>query len=358
MGSGMTSHLPILRAAFVSTTLLATGCTADRSAPPPRSGPELELLSPTASPRATDRLRAELTWYDAELGQVVWLRDGRVELVQDVALRDDLEGEEPDALRVFDDGSLAVTARDVLHLYPMGGTHTVLDLEAFDIGGIDGASIDDLWVSVWSYASLPGTTSTNAACHVTRGEIDRCIGFPDVGGFATPLALGPDGSVYATDRDETLYRYDGSAVTEVARFEGGLRSFRRAGGSLLALTSSSGAVVLDGSTARSLTDEDYPTDIVGTAEDFYYATYEGESVKIDPSCEDAFFDPCDRRDLWTQRVIWHVVSGQRTEAGHENCTDQDRSRCDLFVEGMGLDGDRVVVLGSRLRAVAASPTGI
>jgi hypothetical protein len=353
---GMTSHVPTIRTAFVSTFLLATGC-ADRSAPPPRSGPELGLLSPTASPRATDRLRAELTWYDAALGQVVRLRDGRVEPVQDVVLRDDLEGEEPDALRVFDDGSLAVTTREALHLYPMGGMHTVVDLDALDMGGIDGASIDDLWVSISASGSLPGTTSTNAACHLARGAIDRCVGFPDTRGYVSPLALGPDGAVYATDH-ETLYRYDGSTVSEVARFEGGVRSFHRAGGSLLALTYSSGAVVLEGSTARRLTDEDHLTDIVGTAEDFYYATYEAESVKINPGCQDAWFDPCDRRDLWTQRVIWHVVGTQRTEAGHENCTDQDRSRCDLFVQGMGFDGDRVVVLGSRLRAVATSPTGI
>ena len=40
-------------------------------------------------------------------------------------LRDDLDGEEPDALRVFDDGSLAVTTHEALHLYPMDGMHTV-----------------------------------------------------------------------------------------------------------------------------------------------------------------------------------------------------------------------------------------
>lgn len=119
------------------------------------------------------------------------------------------------------------------------------------MGGIDGASIDDLWVSISASGSLPGTTSTNAACHLACGAIDRCVGFPDTGGYVSPLALGPDGAVYATDRDETLHRYDGSAVSEVARFEGGVTCFRRAGGSLLALTYSSGAVVRGGTLVAS-----------------------------------------------------------------------------------------------------------
>jgi hypothetical protein len=56
-----------------------------------------------------------------------------------------------------------------------------VDLEALDMGGIDGASIDDLWVSISASGSLPGTTSTNAACHLACGAIDRCVGFPDTG---------------------------------------------------------------------------------------------------------------------------------------------------------------------------------
>lgn len=332
--------------AAVSVALFSS-CGLDRGSPPSRSAPALEVLA-ASSVGAIDPNRSDLRWYDPDRSRVVGLRDGRIEPLQDVAI-----STPPEALRAFDDGSFVILVDHELRLHPMGGAPKAVAIAPLEFVGLDGAGIDDFWFATWSLDPLPGLTAEYGACHVVSGAIERCVEAPNLGGFQGRMAVAADGSVYITDRDDGLYRLSDGAFAKIGTFDGGVTAFRRSGSSLLAITYRSGVQAIEGSTLKRLSDG-FTTDVIGSADDYYLLSFDAESTKDSPSCSDSLLHTCPRRTLWSQYVVWHVVKGQRSEVGYENCTDSDRTACEYRTYGIGLDGADLVVLGNPLRRVPRS----
>lgn len=323
------------------------GC--DHSAPPPRSSPLLTPIEATADATITDRMRPDLVWYDAGLDRVVRLDDGVVVSVQERHVRREL-GAPPTQMRVFDDGSIVVVANGLFALPADGSPAIAISVPVSE--AIDGASADDFWVGGWalSTGTLPGASTDYGACHVVAHAIARCVDFPNVGGYDAPMAVASDGSVYMTDRDLALYRFDGSRVLEVARFETEITGFRCSGASVIAITYSSGAFRVDGDHASAITyDGAYFGDLAGSADDFYFSLYDAAYENVDPSCHSGFFTSCTQQIVWSQTTIYHSVDGHTSEVGHERCTAAMEEACSFETVALGVDGDHAVVLGPRIR---------
>lgn len=333
---------PLTLLLTLSSALLGCG---DRSAPPARSSPPLESSGIAATPGVIDDLRPDRPFHDAATDRIVRVRGGALEIVQDVPVRDG--GAEIEALRVFDDGSFVFADADGIHVVSAAGARSEL---AFDLSevSVDGESSTDFWVGGWALGtSIPELPNDYGACHVVDGAIDRCLEFPNEGGYESYMALGDDGSIYMTDRDVALYRrvLAESEPVEVARFSGSVTGLRRSGSSLIAIVYNGGAYAIEGATARQITEEAFPMDLVGTSGDFYYGAWDAEYVQVDPECEPGWFSSCDTEALWHQLVVWRVQNGARSEIGHLNCSDAEPAGCDFAPSALGLDGASLFVIG-------------
>ncbi|UJR82327.1 hypothetical protein [Sandaracinus amylolyticus] len=327
---------------LVSLLVLTTACASDRSHPPERRSPELEPVDRVSVPLAVlvDRMRAEPTWLD-DAGQVWTYRGGRAERVQ--------EGtripEEPAALRVFDDGSMAIATDDAVHVYSASGEERALDLSGLEVA-IDGTSIDDLWVIHWP------VLGEYELCHHTPAG-DSCIPVPNVGGFTALLAAGPDGTAYVSDRDVQLLRFSDGALTPVAGGPArGLHSLRRSGDAIFGLAYDSGVYEIRGDRMAQRTDG-HVLDVVGSSDEHFELRYDAEYVQVDPSCDEGWFTDCEERLLWSQTIVVRVRGDETDEIAHETCDDAHPGPCDRFSLGLGLDGDDVVVIGAPFRVASA-----
>ena len=313
--------------------LLALAGCANRSAPPPRDSPQPQPVGTLGGVLSVvDGLRAEPAWYDATAQRVFRFRNGVVEPVQDRTLSTLPVQVHEAQLRVFDDDSFALLSYGKLYVVPVDGDPVVEDLAALEVA-IDGTSADDLWYVAW----FVDETLDYRLCHRVSGHADCSVAVPNAGGFSAMMALGPDGSVYVTDRDVTLYRYAEGQLTAVGTFDNGIDRFRR-GGSLFAL-SQRGLYLIDGTSVRHL--ENGVDDVIGTADDYYVELEDWESAKVNPTCHDTFFTTCDRVELWSQTVYEHVQGGRRTEIGYEN-----------HIGGpLGIDGHRLIILENPIGAL-------
>lgn len=323
--------------------LSLAGC-ADRSLPPPRTSPEPDIVGPLGTRYdVIDLMRAEPTWFDASQHRVFRFHDGNVEPVQDRELAEVPTDADDTQLRVFDDGSIAMVADRDLYLYPASGDVLIETLAATEVA-IDGESVDDLYYVAW-FVDGRGYR----LCHRVAGASDCSVELPNVGGYTAAMALGPDGAVYVTDRDETVYRYADGALSEVGRIASGVLAFRRGAGSLLAL-GGPGLFAVDQDGVRQL-DGRYINGVVGSETDYYVMTFDSESVLVDPSCRDGWSTSCERTTLWSQMLYERVHDGASEEIGHVDCVEGDEEECASIGSALGLDGDRLIIFGTPLRTL-------
>lgn len=349
MGMSTTKRLLTLAA-----SLFVVACGhADPRIPAARSAPETMPIAASASPVVADRMRADLVWYDGALDRIVRLDDGVVSSVQDRAVARELGGA-PSALRVFDDGSAVAVVGDTLSVLPVDGSAALaIEVPVHEV--VDGSSARDFWVGGWALATgdLPGTGDDYGACHYVDHVLATCVTFPNVGGYDGLMAVAGDGSVYMTDRDRSLYRWDGTSVFEVTGLEHEITSFHRSGTSILATTYMGGIVAVEGDSVRALTNGSvYVNDLAGSADDFWFTTFDSYSENVDPSCRPGFFSSCEQRTVWSQAIVWHSVDGQVSEAGYEQCSDAHEAACDYDTLSFGVDGGHAVFLGHVLRETA------
>lgn len=334
-------------------SLCFVGCVGslDRTHPPARDSALLTPLSESVATDTTivDRMRSDLVWYDATRDQIVRLANDAVVPLQDRHVRSEL-GAAPTQLRAFADGS-ALVVTDGLYALPADGSAAIA-IAAPVYEAIDGVSIEDFWAGGWALSTgeLPGLSDDYGACHFVAHALTSCVAFPNVGGYDGVMAVTSDGSVYMTDRDVSLYRYDGTSVLMVDSLGDFVTGFRRSGGAgLLAITYMSGAYAIEGEHARRVTDGGYINDLAGAPDDFYFSRYDSYSENVDPSCHGGFFSSCEQRTVWFQMTIWHVTGGSTSEVGHEDCTDAMEPACAFGTLALGVDGDHGVVLGSPIR---------
>jgi hypothetical protein len=328
----------------IALAFVVIGCE-DRSRPPARSAPELTTIASPGSGSSyvvMDAMRAEPTWLDLGTLEVSRLRSGAIERVQDRTLTELPSDRFDMSLRVFDDGGIVVLVDGVLHIYPVGEGAWSIDLGTID-AAVDGVSTDDFWYVGWFLDERD-----YALCHHTAAAEDCGTPIPNVGAYSARLAVGSDGSVYVTDRDEALYRYADGALEQVGTIPSGVTSFRRSGDTVFAL--GYGLFIVEPTGIRKV-DAGYPVGVVGQADDFYLLSYDSESVQVDPECRSSFLTSCETRTLWHQLLIERVQGGARSVVGYEDCTDATPAPCSYGADGLGLDGDRVVVIGVPLRAV-------
>jgi hypothetical protein len=342
----------IARALALLSSLLFVGCASlDRSEPPPVDAPLLTPIAahPPASITLMDRMRPELVWYDPSHDRVARLVDGSIVNVQEREVQAELHAV-PTQLRVFDDASMIVVAGGTLYLLPADGSAAV-SIEVPIAAQIDGLSIEDFWVGGWALDPLPGTTDDYGACHYVARTFERCVTFPNIGGYDGLLAVASDGSVYMNDRDVDLYRWDGTSLVMVGSAgDSFYTGFRRSGTSLIVLTQYAGTFRIEGESLTRLTnDRAYLADFAGSADDFWFTTYDSQSVHVDPNCRDGLLRRCETRTLWSQLVVHHTVDGVTRDAGYENCTEAMEGACSFGASALGVDGDHAVVLGTAIR---------
>lgn len=321
------------------------GC-ADRSAPPVRASPEPAVVAELAAERpVTDHYRLEPTWYDADAQQVLRLRDGVVEPVQERTLTElPADAAQVEWLRVFDDGSLVVAGEDRLYVYPIGEP---LEIDAEGAAGlvVDGRGVDDFWYVGWFAGS-----SGHRLCHRVAGVSDCSVELTGHG----PMIVAGDGSLYATDWDGALLRYHDGALTEVEGVAERIHALRPAGdGAVFAITTTNtnpGVYAVEGSSARRL-ESRYVQHVLGTPTDYYVVWTDSERAKVDPSCDDGLFVTCERYTLWWQSIIDRVQDGRVTEVAHETCEASRPETCMRGTYGVGRDEGRLVLIGHPLRAI-------
>lgn len=312
--------------------------------PPPRTSPEPDIVGPLGTRYdVIDSMRAEPTWFDASQHRVFRFRDGNVEPVQDRELEvpTDLLGDLQ--LRVFDDGSIAMVAGNDLYLYPASGDVVIERLAAIEVA-LDGESLDDFYYAAW-FADDRGYR----LCHRVAGASDCSVEVPNAGGYTAAIALGPDGAVYVSGRDETVYRYAEGELRELGRIPSGVVVFHRGAGSLFVL-GNPGLFAVDQDGIRQL-DGRYINGLVGSESDYYVSTIDAETVHVDPSCSDGFFTSCERKTIWTQTLYEHVHDGASDELGHIDCLEGHLEECGSAGVELGLDGDRLIVFGTPLRTL-------
>ena len=324
---------------------LIVGCT-DRSTPPVRTSPDPVVVAELAAEHPViDAYRLEPTWYDPDAQEVLRLREGVVEPVQDRTLTElPTDAAQVEWLRVFDDGSLVVAGEDRLYVYPIGEP---LEIDAVGAARlvVDGRGVDDFWYVGWFAGS-----SGHRLCHRFAGVSDCSVELTGHG----PMIVAGDGSLYTTDWDGALLRYHDGALTEVEGITERIHALRPAGdGAVFAITTtntSPGVYAVEGSAARRL-ESRYVRHVLGTPADYHVVWSDSERAKVDPSCEDSFFMSCERYTLWRQSIVDRVQDGRVTEVAHETCATSRPETCARDVYGVGWDGGRLVLIGHPLRSI-------
>ena len=334
--------------------LVVAGCDLGlRAEPPHRDSDRLVPLAGRAVVRVLDQLSPEPVWIDAADGRVRRLRAGEIELVQPDPIPRAADPRVFPRFRVMPDGVVAAIRRTVW-IRPHGAEPLALDI-GLDEVAIDGSSVDDLWI-VGRTDAASDDPYTTSACRVLAGQIDRCVPLGRI--LSHPeVAIGPGGTVYVAERTGTLFRLEGDAWTPLRGIQ--LTGFRRGPTTLLGISASGETYAMEGGAALSLADGPdlrfwfEPTMVVPRSDGMYFATHESEQVNVDPDCRDGFGfgNPCAKRDLWTQLVVYRVAGGRVEEVAHEDCTDARRPACERSFAGIAVDAGRVVILGAPLRAL-------
>lgn len=335
------------RLAPIALALFGLACSGPATRPVPvRTSPVPTSVGTLAVPTdaVLDLASTAPTWYDATLDRVMRLEGSTLTPVQDRGL-----AARPDTLRVFADGSIAYLLDVELHLLPADGSAEVVDT----FGGMavavafDGVAWDDLWYAVG------GPTGDDAQlCHRTATATDCVTAVPALGGYTLQVGVARDGSIYVTDRGDTIYRYADGALAEVGSIDGGIAGFRASATGVVVRGGLSQVFTLVGTTLVEV-GANAVIDAVGTSEGLIVAERDLATEQVDPSCQPSFFAPCPSRTVWEELVITERTASGTRELGHETCeTDGIDEGCGRITLGVALDGDRVVLMGTPLRTVA------
>jgi hypothetical protein len=312
------------------------------------------------SPGAFDLTRDDATYWDSVTHRVMWLRDGQLEKVQDIAV--DLVQDIPAGLiadqsqarlRVFDDRSFIVSIGGKLILFTAAGATTTVDLKALDPVGVDGVGLDDYW-----YSYQQATGDAKVCHHLTTVAADACTPVHSQQTGGGDVFVTDDGTVYAIPSDSKLYTLSNGQLSMVAGTGARAVVAHRSGNVLWANIEDEPAtatltVQIVGGHATPI-----PVDtriVIGSADDYFYETVEQDPSAFNPSCLTTFQDSdCSTGGFrWTQTVYYHFSGGKPQELGHENCSAADMTSC--FGGGgsaLSVQGSTLFIVGGTLRKLS------
>lgn len=301
-----------------------------------------------------DHVAALPAWWDPATGTVVRMHDGTVAPVQDRTF------EAPTTLRVLDDDTIVIVRPQAepfgaatMVVQPPDGPAFETPVEAYEMA-FDGVDAAHVWYVEWRLGSDGGYV----LCHALPEGPDCVTEVPNVGGYSPVLGVAADGSVYVTDRDRGLYRWDGAILRAMARADDPsgndeVTAFRHGDGPGLLAIAYRGVYAVDGDRVWAVYG-DWTTHAAGSPTRLVIGTYDSHSEKVDPSCDDGWFSSCDRRTVWSQVVFTELTTTGTREIGHDDC-DYDHpgttTGCEAFTETLAIDGDVLVLVGSPMRTL-------
>lgn len=335
-----------------------TGCSDHRSMPA-RSSPVPEPVDDPGVPRNAllDVARAEPTWYEPDSGRVWRLRGGVVQPVQERVFSELAGGPPPDALRVLPDDTVVFDTWLGILLYPADGSPPEVEEPVRNFGlAVDGTALHDVWYSIVRI----DPTEEYVLCHRTAAGTDCSVVLP-LGAVMPRVAVGADGSVYVGGMEKSLYRYKDGTLSLVGEQPGMADRFRPSDEGVLVLGYPGvWAVRGDAFTQIDVGEGRGVLDAVGRPSDAFVAWGDSESATVGSDCGEYFdgSDPCMVQVYWTELVVNRVRPSGVTEVAHESCNleaSDPANVCDRSLRAIGLDGDRLVLVGAPLRTVRISP---